>query len=260
MFPCPVFAGGGSCSTKCKFGQFCNVPSDCETGVCVSTTTTTTSGSTSSTSSSSKTCGCPSSAPLSKDGKKCTTRCDTAPNPCRNGGTCLPNFAVANASANFNCSCPLNVVGGLCETRLSTCNVSNPCECVLVLGCCLAVETAQCFSVECSCCGVLRWIYRCMTSFILSANTVVCLLYHHICLHLMQRACVSCTFKTAALIPFGMCCSFKPAGRNGGACIPIPDYTPGMHAASATSQCTVCITAAQGLTHAAASSTKASMP
>ncbi|WIA13968.1 hypothetical protein OEZ85_002536 [Tetradesmus obliquus] len=119
---------GGSCSTKCKFGQFCNVPSDCETGVCVSTTTTTTSGSTSSTSSSSKTCGCPSRAPLSKDGKKCTTRCDTAPNPCRNGGTCLPNFVVANASANFNCSCPLNVVGGLCETRLSTCNVSNPCR------------------------------------------------------------------------------------------------------------------------------------
>jgi hypothetical protein len=65
---------------------------------------------------------------MSKDGSKCLTRCDTGANPCRNGGTCLPNFAVANSSANFRCSCPLNYVGTLCETRLSTCNISNPCE------------------------------------------------------------------------------------------------------------------------------------
>jgi Notch-like protein len=43
------------------------------------------------------------------------------PNPCQNGGTCIPQ------GTSFTCQCPFNYNGYCCENRITTTTPYNPC-------------------------------------------------------------------------------------------------------------------------------------
>ncbi|XP_038064848.1 fibroblast growth factor receptor 3-like [Patiria miniata] len=65
------------------------------------------------------------SCPAGFSGEDCQNDVCSNPNPCRNGGTCIPD-TIGNF---YNCSCPAGFSGGDCQNSAEDPCIPNPCMC-----------------------------------------------------------------------------------------------------------------------------------